>query len=116
MSVWSCKDFILNGRVCHVAKDCNSISCSGIERVESKIYKLLEMHYDMRVVVAKIEKDVAINTVDLTEHKEGVIQCRKRIDELEKPVHVAKAVYQMGAWLIAAGVAIAGALRFFGII
>ncbi len=102
--------------VCHMTKGCNPNDCSGIERVEAKLDKLLEMHADMRVTVARIEKDIAVNTVDLTEHKEGVIQCRKRIDELERPVNKVKILYEAGAWLIGAIAAIAGALRFFGII
>ena len=39
-------------------------------------------------ILIELQQDVAKNTVDLTEHKEGVRQCQVRLDKLEEP-HVA---------------------------
>ena len=36
-------------------------------------------------ILIELQRDVEVNTKDLTEHKEGVQQNRKRIEELEKP-------------------------------
>lgn len=55
-----------------------------LNRIEDKIDSIISVQTDIRICVEKIKSDVAINTTDLTEHKEGVIQNRKRIEELEK--------------------------------
>ena len=36
-------------------------------------------------ILVELQQDVAKNTVDLTEHKEGVVQNRTRIEKLEEP-------------------------------
>ena len=36
-------------------------------------------------ILIELQQDVAKNTVDLTEHKEGVVQNRTRIENLEEP-------------------------------
>ena len=36
-------------------------------------------------ILIELHQDVSKNTVDLAEHKEGVIQNRKRIEKLEEP-------------------------------
>ena len=36
-------------------------------------------------ILIVLQQDVSKNTIDLTEHKEGVIQCRSRLDKLEEP-------------------------------
>ena len=41
-------------------------------------------------ILVELQQDVAKNTVDLTEHKEGVIQNRKRIEKLEEPAKAFK--------------------------
>jgi chromosome segregation ATPase len=94
---------------------CGQSNCNGLERVENKIDKLLDLHSELRVTIAEIKKDVSVNTVDLTEHKEGVIQCRTRIDALEKPVDAVKTVAKIIAWLASIAGAVAGTLKYFGI-
>ena len=36
-------------------------------------------------ILIELQKDVSINTEDLTEHKKGVQQCQVRLDKLEEP-------------------------------
>ena len=64
-------------------------------------------------ILSELQQDVAINTKDLTEHKEGVIQNRARIVELEKPREAFKLLkkYVIGVGSIAA--ALLGILKFF---
>ena len=67
-------------------------------------------------ILVKMQRDVSINTKDLTEHKEGVIQNRKRIVVLEEPrkaFSVAKK-YLIGLGAISAAVvAILKAVNYF---
>ena len=49
---------------------------------------LQEVRQDQKshsTILVELQKDVAINTKDLTDHKEGVIQNRARIEKLEEP-------------------------------
>ena len=54
-------------------------------------------------ILTDLQRDVAVNTVDLTEHKEGVIQNRARIVRLEEPGNAFKLLkkYLLGASAIA---------------
>lgn len=57
-------------------------------------------------ILNDLQQDVAVNTKDLTEHKEGVIQNRKRIEKLEEP---GKAFKLLKKYLIGFG-AVAGSI------
>jgi hypothetical protein len=57
-------------------------------------------------ILIEMQQDVAKNTVDLTEHKEGVVQNRERIEKLEEP---GKAFKLLKKYLLGAG-AIAGSI------
>ena len=65
-------------------------------------------------ILTGLQQDVAKNTVDLTEHKEGVVQNRSRIEKLEEP---GKAFKLLKKYLLGMG-AVAGSilaiLRFLG--
>ena len=70
---------------------------------------LNEVREDQKVhstILIELQQDVATNTKDLTEHKEGVIQNRKRIEVLEEPGKVFGVVkkYLLGAGAIAGSV------------
>ena len=57
-------------------------------------------------ILIELQKDVSKNTEDLTEHKEGVIQNRVRIEKLEEPRIVFKVLkkYTLGVGGIAGAV------------
>ncbi len=57
-------------------------------------------------ILIELQQDVAKNTVDLTEHKEGVVQCRVRLDKLEEPRIAFKLLkkYILGAGAIAGSI------------
>ena len=57
-------------------------------------------------ILVKMQRDVCINTVDLTEHKLGVQQNRKRIEMLEEPSVAFSVIkkYIIGLGAIAAAV------------
>lgn len=46
--------------------------------------EILSLVREVNDKISEIQKDVALNTRDLTEHKEGVKQNRARIEHLEK--------------------------------
>ena len=57
-------------------------------------------------ILIDLKQEVSINTIDLTEHKEGVIQNRARIVKLEEP---AKAFNLLKKYILGVG-AIAGSI------
>lgn len=57
-------------------------------------------------ILVDLKHNVAVNTKDLTDHKEGVVQNRKRIEKLEEP---SKMFAVAKKYLLGAG-AIAGAI------
>jgi len=73
--------------------------CVRLKRIEDKIDKVVDNQTDMRVDIQKIKSDVAINTLDLTEHKEGVVQNRKRIVALEKPAIVLNGIKNIAVYI-----------------
>lgn len=60
------------------------------------------------VLLTEMRKDISKNTEDLTEHKEGVIQNRKRIEKLEIPFVFTKRVASVTAWITGAAGTIYG--------
>lgn len=77
---------------------------------------LKEVREEQRVqsdILIELQREVAVNTKDLTEHKEGVIQNRSRIEKLEEPAVALRIIkkYLLGMGAIAA--AIAGILKLF---
>ena len=66
------------------------------------------------IILVKLHQNVSKNTVDLTEHKEGVMQNRKRIEKLEEPAIAFKLLrkYLLGAGAVAGSVL--AILRFLG--
>ena len=57
-------------------------------------------------ILIELQQDVAKNTVDLTEHKEGVKQCQVRLNKLEEPRVAFKLLkkYLLGAGGIAGAI------------
>ena len=98
-----------------MSEECNGITCSHLDRIEIKVDKILDNHVDLRINVAEITRDIAVNTLDLTEHKEGVIQNRKRIAKLERPVIMMDGIKKVAVWLMAVVGAVA-ALKGYKII
>lgn len=77
-----------------------------LDRILDKIDKVQEDVSEIKVEQATQGKDIAKNTVDLTDHKEGVRQNRARVRALEKnaaPMTVAQLLKRVV--LIAGGVA-----------
>lgn len=81
--------------------DCKNIPiCAKImDRLEQKVDKISENQFKIITDVELIKKDVNKNTADLAEHKEGVIQNRKRITALERPSVVFDVVKNTALWL-----------------
>ena len=86
-----------------------------LKRIEDKIDKIVDIQYEVKVDVQKIKSDVEINTKDLTDHKEGVIQNRKRIEVLEKPSIVVAGIKNIVLYALSI-VALLTALKKFNII
>ena len=57
-------------------------------------------------ILVDLQQDVSKNTADLTEHKEGVVQNRKRIEKLEEPGNAIKLLkkYLLGVGAVAGAV------------
>lgn len=88
-------------------------------RIEDKIDRLVNTTTEIQIKMNDIENNVAINTRDLTEHKEGVIQNRKRIEALEKPaiaIATLKSITLYFAALISVIVGISTVLSKYGLI
>lgn len=66
-----------------------------LDRILNKLDKVQEDVTDIKIAQATQSKDIAQNTVDLTEHKEGVMGNRTRIEYLEK-VNAPLTVAQLG--------------------
>ena len=81
--------------------ECNTSTCGHLDRIESKVDKIIDSQTDLKVDIAKIKKDVSVNTSDLTEHKEGVIQNRKRIANLERPAIMIDGIKKVAIWTTA---------------
>ena len=78
--------------------ECNG-TCDHLNRIESKVDKIIDMQTEIKVDLTKIKKDVDVNTRDLTEHKEGVIQNRKRIAKLERPAVAMDYLKNIAIWI-----------------
>lgn len=63
-------------------------------------------------ILIELQNDVAINTKDLTEHKEGVIQNRKRIEKLEQPAIALGLIKKTILGLGAVSASLLGILKF----
>ena len=70
------------------------------------LHEVREEQKTHSTILIELQHDVSINTTDLTEHKEGVIQNRARITKLEEP---AKAFAVFKKYIIGLG-AIAGSV------
>lgn len=75
------------------------------EYIINKLDKIHEITIETRIEQAGMKKDVSRNTEDLSEHIEGVLQNRVRIEVLEKdtfqPKRFAKALIIIGKVIVA---------------